>query len=290
LKKEEGKEGKNMTIWNEADHPRDEDGKFTYKNGGASTSSISSVQDRADILYPTMKNTEVKADYNFNGLGNYKNENLSREDLFYPTMKNKKYEDKFTDGVVNMNTSEMFTPIKGNSKGNNILLKGYVSYDNSDKNFYDSLGTIFGHEGGYTNDPDDLGGPTNMGITQSTYNNYCKKHNLKTKDVKNLTKKEAVQVYYEDYWKASGADKVDNPIGALILFDTAILHGVGRAKQYYKTANGDFDKVIEQRRKHYEKRVKENPSQKKYLKGWNNRADHLSKMLKDYNEKIEENY
>lgn len=38
------------------------------------------------------------------------------------------------------------------------------------------------------------------------------------------------------------------------------------------------------RRKHYEKRVKENPSQQKYLKGWNNRIDHLSKMLNDYNE------
>lgn len=27
-----------MTIWNEADHPRDDEGKFTYKGGGTSSS------------------------------------------------------------------------------------------------------------------------------------------------------------------------------------------------------------------------------------------------------------
>lgn len=168
---------------------------------------------------------------------------------------------------------------------NNTVLKGYISYDQGDKNFYNSLGTIFGHEGGYTNDPDDLGGPTNMGVTQSTYDDYCRRHNMKTKDVKNLSRDEAIEVYYNDYWKASGADKVDNPVGALILFDTAILHGVGRAKQFYKASDGDFSKVMDMRRKHYEKRVKENPSQQKYLKGWNNRVNHLAKMLKDYDER-----
>lgn len=28
--------------------------------------------------------------------------------------------------------------------------------------------TVFGHEGGYNNDPNDYGGPTNMGITRFT--------------------------------------------------------------------------------------------------------------------------
>ena len=43
---------------------------------------------------------------------------------------------------------------------------------------------------------------------------------LKTKDVKNITRAEAIEVYYQDYWKASGADNIDNPVGSLILFDT----------------------------------------------------------------------
>ena len=203
-----------------------------------------------------------------------------REDILYPTMKSKKEEGIFTGGAASSKISET---INNNSNKHNILLKGYISYDKSDKNFNDSLVTIFGYEGGYTNDPDDLGGPTNMGITQSTYNSYCKKHNIKTKDVKNLTRKEAIQVYYEDYWKSSGADKIEHPIEALIMFDTAVLHGVGRAKQFYKASNGDFNKFLELRQHHYEKRVKENPSQVKYLKGWNNRVKNLSKKLNDYN-------
>ncbi len=40
-----------MSNWEESEHPIDEEGKFTYKDGGASTSSGSSVQYRADIFY-----------------------------------------------------------------------------------------------------------------------------------------------------------------------------------------------------------------------------------------------
>ena len=31
-----------MANWNEADHPRDDEGKFTYKGGGNSSSSNNS--------------------------------------------------------------------------------------------------------------------------------------------------------------------------------------------------------------------------------------------------------
>ncbi|MBQ9246344.1 hypothetical protein IJ182_08770 [bacterium] len=87
-----------------------------------------------------------------------------------------------------------------------------------------------------------------------------------------------------DYWEASGADKIDNPVGALIVFDTAVLRGPGRAKQFYKQANGDFNKMIQLRKDYYIKRVKDNPTQQKFLKGWNNRADNLTKKLKEYEE------
>ena len=78
-----------VNNWNEADHPRDEEGKFTYKNGGVSRSSGSNIQERADILYPTMKDKKPKINYDNIGLSNYYNKNLSREDILYPTMKSK---------------------------------------------------------------------------------------------------------------------------------------------------------------------------------------------------------
>ena len=45
-----------MTQWREEDHPRDDEGKFTYKNGGVSNreSYEDKMQRRADILYTTM--------------------------------------------------------------------------------------------------------------------------------------------------------------------------------------------------------------------------------------------
>lgn len=39
-------------------------------------------------------------------------------------------------------------------------------------------------EGGFINDPDDLGGATNMGVTIGTYETYCRKatQSLRLKD------------------------------------------------------------------------------------------------------------
>lgn len=79
------------------------------------------------------------------------------------------------------------------------------------ENFEVALQFLFPSEGGYINDKDDKGGPTNMGVTQSTYNAYRKRKGLPVKDVKYITKSEAVNLYYEDYWKVSGADNIADP-------------------------------------------------------------------------------
>ena len=69
---------------------------------------------------------------------------------------------------------------------------------------------------------------------------------------------------------------------SLILFDTAVLHGVGRAKEYNKKSNGNIREILEFRREHYKNKVKKDPSQEKFLKGWNNRVDKLEKILNRY--------
>ena len=45
---------------------------------------------------------------------------------------------------------------------------------------------VLKHEGGYVNDPTDLGGETNFGITKRFYPDV---------DIKNLTKEQAVEIY-----------------------------------------------------------------------------------------------
>ena len=120
------------------------------------------------------------------------------------------------------------------------------------ENFEIALQFLFPVEGGYVNNKNDKGGPTNMGVTQSTYNSYRKKKGLPIQNVKNITQKEAINLYYEDYWKVSGADNIEDTNFAVLLFDTAVLHGPYAAKQFYDKSNGDINKFLELRKKSYD--------------------------------------
>ena len=57
--------------------------------------------------------------------------------------------------------------------------------------FDDIIDVVLEHEGGYVNDPNDLGGETKYGITKRFYPDV---------DIKNLTEDEARKIYYDDYW------------------------------------------------------------------------------------------
>ena len=54
------------------------------------------------------------------------------------------------------------------------------------KEYQECLEMILHHEGGYVNHPDDPGGETNLGVTKKVYDAYCKKNNLRPKDMKRL--------------------------------------------------------------------------------------------------------
>ena len=57
--------------------------------------------------------------------------------------------------------------------------------------FDDIIDKVLGHEGGYSNDSKDLGGETNWGITKRFYPQL---------DIKNLTKEEPKEIYYNHYY------------------------------------------------------------------------------------------
>jgi len=155
-------------------------------------------------------------------------------------------------------------------------------------------------EGGFVDNPFDLGGRTNRGITQRNYDSYRMDKRLPTKDVKFIEEAEVMEIYSERYWKPSQADSMILPL-AIVHFDTAVLFGVRGAVQFLQealgiAADGIFGpqteselraknnkktalNIIDGRIAYHHRRVRENSSQEVFLQGWLNRADDLRKFI-----------
>ena len=142
----------------------------------------------------------------------------------------------------------------------------------NNEDFEKMLKFVLQREGGYVNDPHDLGGETNKGITHNTYNSYRRSKGLPTRSVKYITDDEVRDIYYNNYFKASGADKIENPQLASYVFDTAVNMGVSRAKSFLDQSKGNPETFEQLRRAKYDEFAKLNPSQQRDLQGWNNRV------------------
>jgi hypothetical protein len=125
---------------------------------------------------------------------------------------------------------------------------------------------VIQREGGYVNDPADMGGETKFGISKKAYPNL---------DVANLTETQAAAIYKRDYWDAIGADQLPANIRE-IAFDAAVNHGVETAKQLLAQAGNDPQKFLQLRANLYQQIVDANPSQAKFLDGWMNRLRDLA--------------
>ncbi len=145
--------------------------------------------------------------------------------------------------------------------------------------FEEGLKFVFGAEGGYANVKGDRGGETNMGVTHKTYSAWLKKKGLPDKSVKNITKAEARQIYYEEFWQALGCSKLPKKL-ALFVFDTGVNMGVGAAKEFinYYRQGKSLEQLISIREQRY-RNLAAQPDQKQFLKGWLNRLDNLERQL-----------
>lgn len=135
-------------------------------------------------------------------------------------------------------------------------------------------------EGGdkYTNDPVDPGGETKYGISKRAYPDV---------DIKSLTLAEAEQIYYNDYWLKAGCDTMDKDL-AIVVFDAAVNCGVGRTKSWLAELNEKENLaeakrsarwMIQRRIQYYKDIVVKKPALQKFLKGWLNRVNDLSKYI-----------
>ena len=151
---------------------------------------------------------------------------------------------------------------------------------------------ILKYEGGYVNNPHDLGGCTNMGVTLAAWQHLG--HPTATcEDIKNLTKDDFKMVLRQ-YWNMWQADRINNQSVAEILVDWVWGSGVWGIKipqrilgvvadgqvgdktiQALNAANQAelYAKIFQARKDFISQIVANNPSQNIFLKGWMNRLN-----------------
>lgn len=150
-----------------------------------------------------------------------------------------------------------------------------------DENFELLMNYIFKSEGGFSDRKNDLGGRTNKGVTQSTYNAWRKKKGLNQKDVKDISIEEAKQLYYEEFWLPTGASKVKDLREGYLLFDTAINSGPYEAKRLYEKSNGNIYKFLNDRKTYYDNLIRRKPLQEENRQGWYNRLKDVENNMNE---------
>lgn len=155
-------------------------------------------------------------------------------------------------------------------------------------------------EGGFVNDPDDLGGATNRGVTLATYAQYCKKKGYPVPTVerlKNLSEREWAEILKTMYWDRWKADKIVNQSVANILVDWVWASGVHGVKRPQKILGVSIDGIVgnqtlaavnakdakelfyaikADRIRFIDEICKARPANEKYRRGWMNRINNLT--------------
>lgn len=92
--------------------------------------------------------------------------------------------------------------------------------------FIRCIDLILAEEGGYVNHPNDPGGETNFGISQRAYPHL---------NIKTLTRADAIEIYWRDYWTPIYGDHFPDAL-ALLLLDSAVNQGITTAVRLLQQA------------------------------------------------------
>jgi lysozyme family protein len=105
-----------------------------------------------------------------------------------------------------------------------------------DATFGRALSLVLADEGGWSNNPNDPGGPTMAGVTLSTYRALMKP-GATVADLKNISQADLATIYRKDYWNAICGDQL--PAGLdYSLFDYSVNSGPGRAAKALQSLIG----------------------------------------------------
>ena len=107
-------------------------------------------------------------------------------------------------------------------------------------NWQKSLNLVLQSEGGYSDDPKDPGGRTNLGVTQSVWESWVGRASNE-KEMRNLVPADVEPLYKRKYWDACDCDLLPDGLDYLV-FDFAVNAGVGRS---VKTLQGCVDATMD---------------------------------------------
>lgn len=99
-------------------------------------------------------------------------------------------------------------------------------------NFDVAFAKLLGHEGEFSDHPDDPGGKTRYGITEAVARRVGYRG-----DMRELPLDLAKRIYKAEYWDAVRADEMP-PAVRYVLFDAAVNSGVGQAARWLQNAAG----------------------------------------------------
>ena len=93
--------------------------------------------------------------------------------------------------------------------------------------FEKAITLVLKHEGGYVNDPNDLGGETKYGISKRSYPHL---------DIKNLTVEQAIEIYRRDWWDKYRYGDIKDQDVATKVFDLSVNMGPATAHRLLQEA------------------------------------------------------
>ena len=103
-------------------------------------------------------------------------------------------------------------------------------------NWPTSLALVLKSEGGFSNNPHDPGGMTNLGVTKNAWEAYVQRQ-VDEAEMRGLTPEKVAPLYKTQYWNPCKCDEL--PLGIdYAVFDFAVNAGVSRASKTMQTALG----------------------------------------------------
>jgi lysozyme family protein len=97
------------------------------------------------------------------------------------------------------------------------------------QNFDDCLTRVLKDEGGYSNNPNDSGGPTNFGITLTDYRKYIDPQGTAS-SVRRMSADDAKRIYKTKYWDTLSCDTLPSGVD-YSAFDYGVNSGIGRPRK-----------------------------------------------------------